>query len=137
MEIEDLKSKKNGENDVLITCLESERNVQSVISKHEDLMVMFLGSGHVFCADIKRKDKRQLAISKKIMGPYCTQNISYGQVQELGFDSSDINIDGNNIIFGVERTEINALNIPKNANLSYKGDIKWRDYVPIYQKHLD
>eukprot|EP01084_Bolivina_argentea_P057466 104998_1 len=103
---------------------------------NKDKLLLLLKSKNAYICGIQSGKKQKVEIRSFMnegYGQYCMGNdIGFSAGKQIGFDAKDINVIGNDIVFGLSNTEISAVGLKTKACKIFTGNISFDSWVPIY-----
>ena len=102
------------------------------ISSASNRVLMVDSSGDVGIFDIKTKVKHAVNMKNK-HSRYClAKNVGFAGASSIGFGAEDVDLFGNDILFGFSRDKISALSLTTNRCLEFTGNLAYREYGMAY-----
>eukprot|EP01084_Bolivina_argentea_P215888 366623_1 len=94
---------------------------------NKDKLLFLLQSKSAYIGDVQSGKKQKLELGlfmAELANKYCMGNdIGFTACKQIGFDVKDINLIGNDIVFGLSNTEISAVHVKTKACKIFTGDI--------------
>eukprot|EP01084_Bolivina_argentea_P291847 501646_1 len=118
---------------------EQEIRIQTLETLHDDhKLLLLLSSNNAYITGIESGKKQRIKIGcfmSESHDRYCMgNNIGFNAAKQIGFDTKDVNIISNNIVFGLSEDQniISALNLHSKTYKSFNGNLSINGYMPIY-----
>eukprot|EP01084_Bolivina_argentea_P144426 253392_1 len=103
---------------------------------NNDTILLLLESENAYIGGIQSGKKQKVEIvsfMNEDHWKYCMGNdIGFSAAKQIEFNAKDINVIGNNIVFGVSNKKISALSMKSKICKTFTGNISFDLYTPIY-----
>eukprot|EP01084_Bolivina_argentea_P170456 295380_1 len=110
-------------------------NVRNGQLKSKILLLLKSKNGYLCDVKTKTKDKQEdiSSFTKWAHDRYCIgKDIGFNNSRQIGFSAKDIDVFGNNIVFGTSQKRVSAVCLDTNKCLSFEGDIQCKNYHSVY-----
>eukprot|EP01084_Bolivina_argentea_P065741 119840_1 len=120
------------ENKTQFECLKRKTNIfeneLAVVkqSNNKDKLLLLLKSKNVYIGGIESGKKQNVEIQSFMTegyGQFCMGNdIRFSETKQIGFDAKDINVIGNDIVFGLSKNKISATTVKSKICKTFNGN---------------